>query len=418
MPSEVGSVPDAAPDAAAGLATAPDAASDAAYGVWRRLVGQENAIATLREAAQAARAHRDTPRAAMAHAWLITGPPGSGRSVAARAFAAALLCEGEQPGCGECGPCQQVLGGTHPDVTALATDKVHITIEQARELITIAQRAPSQGQWRVMIVEDTDRMIERTSNVLLKAIEEPPERTVWLMCAPAPHDVLITIRSRCRALHLRVPPPEDVAQLLIERDGVEPELARQCAREAQSHIGMAARFARDPASRERRRAILQSAAHIRGVGDAVLAAKNLIEVCQEEAAAACEELDAAERAELLRSLGEEEKRSYPPAVRSQIRQMEADQKRRATRLQRDLLDRAMTDLISLYRDVLVHHIDRGKQLINAGIAEVVADLAERYSPEQALRAIEAIGVARERLAANVAPLLACEAMMVAFRPQA
>lgn len=387
-------------------------------GVWRHLVGQAGAIETLSDAATAARAGSDAPRAAMAHAWLITGPPGSGRSVAARAFAAALLCEGEIPGCGQCGPCQQVMAGTHPDVTALATDKVHITIEQARELVTTAQRAPIQGSWRVMIVEDTDRMLERTSNVLLKAIEEPPDRTVWVMCAPSAQDVIITIRSRCRALHLRVPPADEVARLLVERDGVDPRLASECAREAQSHIGMAARFARDPLSRERRRAILQSAAQIRGVGDAVMAAKHLIDISSEEAQAACEERDARERAELLRALGEEEKRNYPPAVRAQIRQMEADQKRRATRMQRDLIDRAMTDLISLYRDVLLTHIDPDKQLINASLAPVIADLATRCTREQALRAIEAIGVARERLAANVAPLLACEAMMVSLRPQA
>src|SRR5450756_2925616 len=206
----------------------------------------------------------------MTHAWLITGPPGSGRSNAARAFAAALQCP--DGGCGHCHGCTTALAGTHADVTIVATEKVSIAIDEVRQLIQLAQRAPSQGRWRVIIVEDADRMVERTSNVLLKAIEEPPERTVWLLCAPSPEDVVVTIRSRCRGVVLRVPPVADVARLLVERDEVDPALADAAARAAQSHIGLARRLARDPEVRERPAKTLRLAAAIPGVGDAVLAA--------------------------------------------------------------------------------------------------------------------------------------------------
>ncbi len=377
--------------------------------VWEDVVGQEDAVARLRAAA--------TDDAAMTHAWLVTGPPGSGRSVAAKAFAAALQCSGD-PVADEVAVAE-VRAGTHPDVTVVTTDKVTISIDEVRGLIGLAQRAPARGRWRVIVVEDADRMLERTSNVLLKAIEEPPPRTVWVLCAPSPQDVVVTIRSRCRQVGLRVPSVEAVAELLVRRDGLEPGLALESARAAQSHVGMARRLARDPEARARRRRILESAARIRGVGDAVLAADDLVETAKAEAAARSEERDAREKAELLRALGVEAGATVPPALRAQVKQLEEDQKRRATRQQRDSLDTAMLDLLSLYRDVLVVQLGASGEvaLVNEGAAELVRLLAESSTPEQSLRRMDAIGEARQRLAGNVAPLLALEAMMVALRPQ-
>ncbi len=373
--------------------------------VWDALVGQEAATAVLRGAVA-------DPQA-MTHAWLITGPPGSGRSTAARAFAAALQClEG---GCGTCPACRTTLGGTHADVTVVATQKVTIAIDEVRDLISLAQRSPSQGRWRVIIVEDADRMVERTSNVLLKAIEEPPPRTVWLLCAPSAEDVVVTIRSRSRALALRVPPVADVAALLVARDGIAPEVAEAAARAAQSHVGLARRLARDPAARERRSRTLELAAGIRGVGDAVLAAADLVEVATAESKAATEDRDAAEKAALLHTLGAEDSQTLPPTLRAQVRQLEEDQKRRATRALRDELDRAALDLLSMYRDVLVVQLGAGVELINP--EQDVHRLAAESTPEQTLRRMDAIGEARTRLAGNVAPLLAMEAMAVALRPQ-
>jgi len=375
--------------------------------VWDDVVGQRAATDVLRAAAE--------DPAAMTHAWLLTGPPGSGRSNAARAFAAALQCEAA--GCGRCQACTTALAGTHADVTVIATELVGIKIDETRSLVSLAQRSPSEGRWRVIIVEDADRMSDRTSNVLLKAIEEPPPRTVWLLCAPSPQDVVLTLRSRSRSVALRVPPVEAVADLLVTRDGVDPELAAVAARASQSHIGIARRLARDPGARARRARLLAIPRTIRGVGDAVLAAGELVEVAQDEARAATEHRDAEEKSALLRSMGAEGAATLPPSLRSQVTQLERDQKGRATRAQRDVLDRSMVDLLSLYRDVLVVQLGAGVDLVNTEHAADVRALAEASTPEQSLRRMDAIGEARTRLAGNVAPLLAVEAMAIALRPQ-
>lgn len=377
--------------------------------VWESLVGQERVAEVLQQAAS-------DPRA-MTHAWLFTGPPGSGRSVAARAFAAALQCEAAEPGCGVCASCRSVMAGAHPDVTTVATEKVVIDIAQVRELVATASRSASQGRWRVILVEDADRMAERTSNVLLKSIEEPPERTVWLLCAPSPEDVIVTIRSRCRHVGLRIPAPEAVADLLVRRDGVDPARALEAARAAQSHVGIARRLATRADARERRRTLLSIPTQIRGVGDAVIEAARLVESAEEEAASVAAERDEAERAELLRALGAEEGGTLPPALRAQVRALEENQKRRATRVQRDSLDRAMVDLLSFYRDVAVIQLQAGVPLVNGDMEGEIRELAERSTAVQTLRRMDAIGEARLRLDGNVSAILAVEAMLLALRPQ-
>ncbi|WP_062077650.1 DNA polymerase III subunit delta' [Demequina globuliformis] len=375
--------------------------------VWDDLVGQADAIAPLRAAVE-------RPEA-MTHAWLVTGPPGSGRSVAGRAFAAALQCEAG--GCGQCRACVTSMSGTHADVTVLATDKVTISIDEVRDLVATAQSAPSAGRWRVMLVEDADRMTERTSNLLLKSIEEPPPRTVWVLCAPSAHDVMVTIRSRSRHVSLHIPDPEAVAQLLVDRDGVDAELARECAYASQSHIGVARRLARDPEARARRAQVLALATEIRGVGDAVLAAADLVKVAEEDAAAATAERDVEERNALLKTLGADDGGRLPPALRSQVKQLEDDQKRRATRHKRDVLDRAIVDLLSLYRDVACVQVGADLPLVNASHRSHIAQLAQRTALADTMRCLDALALTRERLAGNVAPLLALEAMTLALRPR-
>lgn len=374
--------------------------------VWDQVVGQGDALAPL----IAASLDDD----AMTQAWLITGPPGSGRSIAARAFGAALQCE--DAGCGLCHACRTSVAGGHPDVRIISTEKVTISVDEVRSLVTLAQTSPSDGRWRVIVIEDADRMTERTSNVLLKAIEEPPRRTAWVLCAPSLHDVATTIRSRCRVVTLRIPDPDVVAQLLVERDGVEPGLARECARAAQSHIGVARRLASDSAARARRLKVLNLASEIRGVGDAVLAAGDLVAVAEEDAKAATESRDAEELASLRVALGVGEGERLAPALRSQVKQLEEDQKRRATRAKRDVLDRALLDLLSLYRDVAIVQTGADVGLVNEAHAEQVLSLAGASSLRETLARMDAIGTARERLAGNVSPLLALEAMALALRP--
>lgn len=374
--------------------------------VWSDVIGQESAVETLQRAV--------TDPGAMTHAWLLTGPPGSGRSVAARAFAAALECP--DGGCGQCRECRTAVDATHADVTVLATEGLSIRVEQARDLVALAAHRPSVSPWRVIIIEDADRLTERAADSLLKALEEPVARTVWILCAPSLEDVIITIRSRSRHVRLRTPPPEAVAELLVRRDGIEPAMAMYAARAAQSHVGLARRLARDEGARIRRRDVIALAGQIRGVGHAVNAAADLAAIATEESSASSTERDAAERARLLETLGADAAaRTQPPHVRSQVAALEREQKTRATRFARDVVDRSLVDLLSVYRDALVLHTGASIALVNQDMADHVQRLADVLGPEQLLQAMDAIGTARERIDANVPPLLALEAMAISLQ---
>ena len=367
---------------------------------WADVWGQDAAVETLRNAA--------SDPTALSHAWLITGPPGSGRSTLAHAFAAALVADRPD----DEAAMRQVLAGTHPDVTALRTDKVIITIAEARALVERSYFAPSAGRYRVIVVEDADRMVERTSNVLLKALEEPPEQTVWILCAPSEADLLPTIRSRVRSLRLREPDVADVARLITLRTGVDEAVAEQAARHAQRHIGMAQRLATDDAARRRRDETLRSVLGVRGVSDAVEVAGRIIQAANDDAKALTAERDAAERASLLRTVGIAEGQAVPPALRSQISALEDDQKKRATRSLRDGIDRVLTDLQSLFRDVVMLQFGRDGELINRELREELAALAAAWPETRTLVVLDHLADTRQSLERNVAPLLALESLLV------
>lgn len=379
--------------------------------VFDDLAGQEAAIEVLTRAATAAR----TGSAGMTHSWLITGPPGSGRSTAAKAFAAALQCTGEPVGCGECPGCRTVMSDSHPDVEILATEATTITVASVRELVSHAQSTPTVGAWRVMIIKEADRMVERTTNVLLKAIEEPPPRTVWILCTPSPRDVLTTIRSRCRGLNLVIPAAEKVADLLVRRDGIDPDAALIAAKAAQSHVGAAKALAKDPGAGERRRENLRGAYGIRTAGHAALAAQALIDRSKVQAEAEGENRADREIAELRRTLGLAPDETIPPAMRSHFKQLESEHKKRETRRIRDAHDRALIDLLSLYRDVLVVQLEAGTDLVNVDFEKEIEDIAGSITADKTIAIMDEISLARERIGANVAPLLAIEAMMMAMR---
>ncbi len=367
---------------------------------WADVWGQDAAVDTLRNAA--------SDPSALSHAWLITGPPGSGRSTLAHAFAAALVADHPD----DEAAMRQVLAGTHPDVTALRTDKVIITIAEARALVERSYFAPSAGRYRVIVVEDADRMVERTSNVLLKALEEPPEQTVWILCAPSEADLLPTIRSRVRSLRLREPDVADVARLITLRTGVDEGIAEQSARHAQRHIGMAQRLATDESARRRRDETLRSVLGVRGVNDAVEVAGRIIQAATDDAKALTAERDAAERASLLRTVGIAEGQAVPPALRAQISALEDDQKKRATRSLRDGIDRVLTDLQSMFRDVVMLQFGRGDELINRELREDLAALAAAWPETRTLVVLDHLADTRQSLERNVAPLLALESLLV------
>lgn len=374
-------------------------------GVWADLIGQEAAVGVLRQAV-AGVAH------AMTHAWLVTGPPGSGRSNAARAFAAALQCP--QGGCGKCQACRPALSGAHPDVTLVRTEMLSIGVDEIRDLVRRAQMSPTLGRAQIIVVEDADRVTERGADALLKSIEEPAPKTVWILCAPTPEDVVATIRSRCRLLTLTTPSDGAVAQLLVQRDGIDPTMAEYAARAAQGHVGRARKLARDDEARRRRREVLLIPSRLTGLGPCLAAAANLVEACAVEASRATNEWDAKERAELEEALGFGTKGARPRQAAAALKALDEQQKARAKRLQRDALDRALTELTAYYRDVLSLQTSAGATLINDDLRNVLQAAARNSTPEATLRRIDAVLECRTALEGNVAPLLAVESMLIAL----
>jgi DNA polymerase-3 subunit delta' len=385
-------------------------------GVFEGLVGQDAVVAELSRAAAAAAAIlRGEPATGMTHAWLFTGPPGSGRSVAARAFAAALLCP--DGGCGHCPSCHQVRAGTHADLLLVRPEGLSYGVRQTRNLVLRAAGAPTGGRWQVVVFEDADRATEHAANALLKAIEEPAPRTVWLLCAPSAEELVTTIRSRCRLVTLRTPPSGAVAAVLTA-EGVDPARALTAARAAQGHIGRARRLATDAEAARRRDEVLAVPARLTGLGPAFTAAAVLVKAAETEAAAITEELDLPEREALRQAFGEGSTgKGVAKAIRGSagaIRELEERQKSRSTRLKRDALDRALLDLAAFYRDVLAVQVGAEVELASAGHEQEMADIARKTSPETTVRRIEAIMACRERLELSVAPLLAVEEMTLAL----
>ncbi len=378
--------------------------------VWDQVVGQPSAVAELRAAAE--------DPTAMTHAWLFTGPPGSGRSVAARAFAAALQCP--QNGCGACTSCHTVMAGTHSDVREIVPEGLSISVKAMRTLVQQAARKPAMGRFQIMVITDADRLTENAANALLKFVEEPPAQTIFLLCAPSDHpeDVRVTIRSRCRAIALRIPSPEAIADVLVRRDGIEPEQARWAASVAGGHVGRARRLARDEEARKHRDAVLGLPMRIRGLGDAFAFAADLVREAKAEATELAEGRDVAEREELAVAMGAggtgKGVASAARGAKAAEKELERQQKSRHTRTQRDAIDRALTDLAGFYRDTLITAAGADVDLMNPDRESDVRTAAGQWSSESLLRRLEAVLACRAALDVNVKPEIAVEAMMTAL----
>jgi DNA polymerase-3 subunit delta' len=365
--------------------------------------------------ATAVRAGEPGSGAVMTHAWLFTGPPGSGRSVLARAFAAALQCHTATRGCGTCGDCRAVLAGQHPDVLAVATQGLSISIDRVRrELVPTAARRPTRGHWQIVVVEDADRLTEDAADALLLAVEEPPARTVWLLCAPTAEDVVPTIRSRCRTVALRTPPAADITAFLVA-EGTAPAEAAYAARASMGHIGRARALARDPEVRRRRRDVLRLPFSLGTPAECLAAAQELIAAAEQDAEVACDALDAAEAERLRHALGIAPGARRDRSAEARLRELEREQRTRRTRVRRDSLDRALLDLLALYADVLQVQLGTGRPLVNDDLADAVAREARSSPPESTVRRMSAIAAAREALQANAAAPLQLEALALTLR---
>lgn len=386
--------------------------------IWSNLVGQDAAIEALQAAVTDARKiERGEPGPAMTHAWLITGPPGSGRSSAATKFAAALVCP--EDGCGRCTVCRLAPVGGHPDVEVVVPEGNEILIDTIEYLRHIAAQAPTESPWRVIVVEDSDRLSTRSGNQLLKNIEEPTPHTVWVLCAPSAEDVLPTIASRTRHLSLRTPSTTDVAQLLVDSYGVDPSLAALAARASQGHIGRARALATDDEARIRRQRDLRVPFQLRDLASCVAMAGDIAEASKESANARADELDASELdllkkryyAEGVTKLEKSLRRSYE----AELRELEKEQKRRRTRMIQDEVDRSLIDLQSLFRDVLILQIGAEVELINEELRPGIQQLAGVGRAADTIRRLNALEHARRALGPGMSIDAILESLMVELK---
>ena len=381
--------------------------------VWDSLVGQKPVIDMLSRIAQG-------DPSQITQSWLICGPPGSGRSNMARAFAAALESPDHGMSAEPTRVTQQVLAGTHPDVTVLTTNKVTIGIDQVREIITTSEQMPATAPWRIIIIEDVDRMLDRTTNVLLKEIEEPAEHCIWLLCAPSAQDVLPTIRSRTRIVNLAVPSTQAVAGFLTSTTNVEPKVAQRAARLAEGHIGIAKLYATDERVMSDRDELVVGVLNLARASDAVLLAGNLIDNAKAQAEADANRITAGQEAEFRRINGLAPSDRIPPKLRGAFNQIakKDDVKRLVTRRTRDVLDRALNSIASIYRDVAVlqNNAEDSVGLINLENRSSITELSVRLNRAGAVTRLDEVAHARKRLAGNGNPLLVFESLFCALLP--
>ena len=379
--------------------------------VFNSLIDQPQVVQTLKDAVGSANINEDATQV-MTNTWLFTGPAGSGRSNAAIAFAAALVCE--KGGCSTCNSCISTILGTHADVELIKTQGLSIKIDEVRELITRASWKPSIANYRIVVIEDADRLTDSAANALLKVIEEPGLRTIWLLCAPTLTDVLPTIRSRCRHLALRTPSTKAITKLLIERDQIESKTAEFVAKASGGHIGRARRLALDVTARQNRENILRLPLMIKDIASAYKAAQFLVDSAKSEAVADAEDKDQNEISKLKEAWGSTGSKMVTGGSKA-IKELEKEQKSRSTRMVRDYLDRALLDLATLYRDIMLVQANSTESLINQDLLEEIKQLAALKSPAKTVEQIDAILKTRRNLAQNAAPLLLIEALMCELR---
>lgn len=389
--------------------------------VSERLAGTPAVRETIMAAATAARG--DGAAYAMTHAWLFTGPPGAGRSNAALAFAAALMCENpDEVGCGRCKGCRDALAGAHTDLVHVVPREVVISADFVRdEIVAKAARLPTVAPWRVIIIENADRLHPRAADVLLKTVEEPPERTVIIMCAPStdPRDFSQTLRSRCRHLYVPSPSEDEIVRILVDEEGATEHDARLAATASLRHVGRARLLVRTPEVQKRRAMAINLAELVFHGAQAFQAVGALLKAAEKEAVEAHKADDEAERAKLEKALGKGAKGKGAAKVlrgmASSVKQLEDDQKRRGTRRKRDMLDLVLVDLAGIYRDAMVVQSGADVQLTHPDFEGLAREIGGQVSAEGLVECQEAIAQCRERLGQNVTPAVAFNGMLGRIR---
>jgi DNA polymerase-3 subunit delta' len=383
--------------------------------MWNELIGQEFSVKTLQQASLDSKsALTGKVVSGFSQAWLITGPPGSGRSTAARLFAATLQCEAN--GCGKCVSCISVKNGTHPDVHVITPTGLSYGIDDTKDLVREAAMLPSLGQWNIIILEDADRLTTEAGNALLKAIEEPAKLTMWILCAPSSKDVLITIKSRCRIVSLRTPPAEEIAELLIKRDGIDKAMAHFAAHASLGHVGRAKLLATDEQVRERRSLVLQVPFELKDLPSCFAAAQRLVDAATEDADIATDEMDEKELDNLLRAYGQGaegvSKTKVQRLASGAKKELEEGQKKRYKRITRDRLDLTLQELAAFYRDVLVLQTGADLELFHTEMKGSLQRFADSSSINSSIKRLDAVEATRRMLNSEAAPLLVLESMTV------
>jgi DNA polymerase-3 subunit delta' len=377
--------------------------------VFSSLIGQDHIVEQLNHAVHVAKSGESSQ--AMTHSWLFVGPPGSGRSNAAIAFAASLVCK--ESGCGRCVDCTTVLSSTHVDVERFNPTGLSIKADEVRELISRSSWSPSVGGWRIVIIEDADRLTETAANALLKTIEEPESHTVWLLCAPTLSDVPVTIRSRCRHVQLRTPSTKSVEEFLLNSTEVDAETAAFSARVSQGHIGRARFIATNHDAQKRRKEVLVLPLALKDIDSCFKAAQKLLDIAEEQAENENAERDALELKE-LQDAYQGTGRGLISGGAKAIKDLEKEQKSSTTRSIRDNIDASLLDIATFYRDVLVLQ-SQSTEILNIDLFEEIANYARTTSGRRTLEQVELVLSALTNLSRNAAPLATLEALFCALK---
>jgi DNA polymerase-3 subunit delta' len=344
----------------------------------------------------------------VAHAWLLLGPPGSGKRLTAQAMAAALNCPvAPGTGCGECSTCLRTLRRRHPDVHHVVPEGPLIPVDIIREaVIPEAARSPFEGRRKVFIIEEADRMNDPAQNALLKTLEEPQPDTVFVLITDKEEDLLETIRSRCRVVRLEAVSEDRIVQML-RAEGVSDADSHLAARLSDGDVERARAIALDETAAARRRLWADIPGRLVSIVDALDAAEEILS----EARSAVREREATQKTqiiELAEAMGEGRGTA---AARNALAKRH---RRELRRVEEEVLGEALHSLASFYRDVLVLRSGGPDSIVNLDLTDRLASWAASSAIEDAalVRIMERCGAARAALGRNANQLLVLEATLL------